>query len=376
VEHSRKLRVLTLTDCLSSVGGAERLAVKMTIGLDPDRFERYLCATRRNTPPAFLDELADANVHVLQLDRESRYQLRPWWRLIRLLRRERIDVVHAHKVGSNLWGSVLGRIARVPVIVAHEHSWSFEGEPFRRLLDRELIARLANTIIAVSQEDRRRMETIERIPARQITVIPNGIEPLPAPTADVRAELGIGPDDPVVGTVTVLRPEKALDVLVEAIALLRPRLPSLHLVIAGGGVEMERLRALVAERGLEQTVHLLGTRHDVANVLHAVDVAVICSLREGTPLALLEYMAAGLPVVATRVGGLPDVVVDGVTGLIVSPGSAPALADALERLLGDPELRAQMGAAGRERQQAKYEFASVMHRVEQLYERLLASRSR
>ena len=128
------------------------------------------------------------------LKRTSARQVWAWWPLYRLLRRERIDVLHAHKFGSNLWGTAIGRMARVPVIVAHEHTWSFEGQPLRRFGDREVIARGSSAFIAVSQEDRRRMIEIEGIDPEDVMFLPNGIPAPPPPTgADVRAELGHRP---------------------------------------------------------------------------------------------------------------------------------------------------------------------------------------
>ena len=126
-------------------------------------------------------------MRVMGLKRTSARQVWAWWPLYRLLRRERIDVLHAHKFGSNLWGTVIGRLARVPVIVAHEHTWSFEGKPWRRFGDREVIARGSTAFIAVSREDRRRMIEIEGIDPDDVMFIPNGIPAPPPPTRRRRA---------------------------------------------------------------------------------------------------------------------------------------------------------------------------------------------
>ena len=191
------MRVVTLVDRLGT-GGAERLAIQTTTRLDPERFDRTLCASRRfdvamskRHVANALDDLEAADVRVMGLKRTSARQLWAWWPLYRFLRRERVDVLHAHKFGSNLWGTVIGRLARVPVIVAHEHTWSFEGQPLRRFGDREVIARGSSAFIAVSREDRRRMIEIEGIDPEDVMFLPNGIPAPPPPTgADVRAELG------------------------------------------------------------------------------------------------------------------------------------------------------------------------------------------
>jgi glycosyltransferase involved in cell wall biosynthesis len=262
----------------------------------------------------------------------------------------------------------------VPVVIAHEHSWSFEGQLLRRLIDRHVIARRATAIVAVSSEDRRRMIEIEHIPAGMIHTIPNGIPPLPPRQGDVRAELGIPATAPVIGTVSVIRHEKALEVFVDAAGLLREDFPGLRALIAADGPAEARtaLEARIAERGLEDVVLLLGRRPDVPDVVAAFDLAVICSDFEGCPLSVIEYMAAGKAVVATRVGGLPALVEEDVSGLLVPPRNAEALAGAVGRLLRDPERRARMGEAGRERQQREYDETVMLRRFEELYEQLFA----
>jgi glycosyltransferase involved in cell wall biosynthesis len=378
MEETRKLRVLTLINTVSRVGGAERLAANLAFRLDPNRFESIVCTTRRPPGETFDDELTAAGVRVIPLDRRTRADLGAWAPLVSLLHREPVDVLHAHKHGANVWGAVLGRLMRVPVVIAHEHAWSWEGQPLRRVLDRELVARGADVVLAVSRNARRRMIEEERLDSRVVRLLPNGIPALPAPSGrDVRAELGIGPDAPVIGTVSVLRAEKALEVLIGAAARLAPEFPTLRVVIAGRGDQEARLRALVRELGLDQTVMLVGPRTDVPDLLAALDVAVCCSDFEGSPLSVMEYMAARLPVVATRVGGVPELIDDGVHGLLVEPRNVESLADALERLLRDAALRQELGTRGRERQRREFDIDVTVRRVEALYQELFrASRRR
>jgi glycosyltransferase involved in cell wall biosynthesis len=312
-----------------------------------------------------------AGVKVVSLDRRSAAAVWDWRPLYSLLRRERTDILHSHLFGSNLWGSLVGRLAGVPVVVAHEHTWSFQGEPVRRFLDREVIARLADVVLAVSGEDRRRMIEIEGIDPRNVRLLPNGIAPsAPAGGQDVRAELGIPDDALVVAAVTVLRPQKALDVLIEAAGLLAPDFPNLRVLIAGRGTERGPLEQLVSERRLNGTVTFVGLRRDVPDLLAATDIAVSSSDFEGSPLSIIEYLSAGKAVVATRVGGVPDIVEDGVHGLLVERRDPPALAGALARLLRDPGLRSEMGERGRERQQREFTLEAMVRRVEELYEQM------
>jgi len=373
--RNRKLRVLTLVDNPDITGGGERMAVTIAMGLDPARFERFLCATRKVPGANFDRDLRESGTRMLTLERRSKLQLRAWWPLVLLLRRERVDVLHAHKFGSNVWGTVIGRLARVPVVIAHEQSWasaefSRAGPRFRAFMDREVVGRGADLFFAVSRADRRRMIDVEGVDPRRICVLPNAVPSLRPSGRSVRRELGIPADAPLVATVCQLRPEKALELLISAASLLRAEFPTLRVLICGDGSERERLEQQVRAEGLEETVLLLGTRTDVADVLAAVDVAVCCSNFEGTPLSVMEYMSAGKPVVVTRVGGLPELVEHGVEGLLFERGDIPGLAAALRELLRDPVRREHMGALGRARQERDFDLGAAVRRVEELYEML------
>lgn len=391
-QRDRRLRVLTLVDGIGTFGGGERVARQLAVHLDPSRFEAAFCVSRWQEPhdPVHdpeLEELRDAGVRFLGLPRSSRAQLKPWRQLIGFMREWEPDILHSHMFGSNVWGALVAPLARVPVFVAHEHTWSFEGRPLRKLLDRNLIARRADAFVAVSRQDRHRMVEIERIPEQKTRFIPNGIPPPddPDPRHDVRAELGIEADQPVVGIVAVLRPQKAHEVLLRATAVVRESVPDVKvLVIGGAGSQGERhaddpyiegLFELAAELGLESAVEFLGGRPDVPDVLAAVDVTALSSDYEGSPLSVLEYMAAGKPVVSTRVGGVPDLVVDGETGLLVDPQDPSALAAALIELLRDPGRAQEMGRAGHQRRLREFSIEATIGHLEDLYEELYAAKT-
>jgi glycosyltransferase involved in cell wall biosynthesis len=367
-----KLNVLTLIDRPSFSGGGERLAAQVAMSLDPTRFERILCSTRPAEGPVLDRELEDAGVELLRLDRRSTLDLPAWRPLLSLLRERPVDVLHAHKFGSNLWGSLLGRLANVPVVVAHEHTWSFEGNAPRRLLDRAVVSRRADVLIAVSREDRRKLIEVEGIPPERVRFVPNGIPAVPlVDRAEARRALGLDLTGPVVVAVCELRPQKAVEVLVRAAALLQPELRDLAVLVAGDGPERQALERLIGET--DAPVKLLGTRTDVPQLLGAADVAVLSSDFEGSPLSVMEYMAAARPVVATAVGGVPDLVEDGVHGLLVPTRDEQALAGALRSLVADPERARALGERGRERQQREFTLEAMVDRLELLYESLYAA---
>jgi glycosyltransferase involved in cell wall biosynthesis len=368
----RRLRVMTLIDSVSRVGGAERLAAEIAIRLDPDRFERHLCLTRYS-PGELVERAVSSGVRLLPLERRVRFDPRVMCALAADLRRQRIDVLHSHLLGPNVWAAVIGSLARVPVRVAHEHSWSFVGEPLRRLVDRHLVTRSADLVLAVSSEDRRRMIEFEHLPPSKVQVLTPGIAAFPpASRSEARAGLNIAEGAPVVGTVCRLAPEKGLEVLVEAANLLRGEFQDLIVLVVGEGEREAKLRALIDEHRLGASVRLLGRRPaaEIPELVAAVDVGVNCSHREGTPLSILEYMAAGKPVVATRVGGTTDLIEHGVHGLLVPPGDPHALAGALRQILRNPTWRAAMGERGRARQREEFDLDVMVRRLEDLYEEL------
>ena len=380
----RKLRVVTLIDQFGITGGAERVATEVVTRLDPDRFERILCVSRwtphEEAEPLIaprVKALREAGVRIVGIRRRSRGALWEWGPLLSLLRSERVDVLHSHQFGSNFWASILGRMAGTPVVIAHEHNWSFEGQHMRRLLDKHVIAPRADAFLAVSRETRRGMIELEGIDPDRVRFVPLGIAtPAAAPGGDVRAELGLADQAPVIGTACTLRPEKALDILVRAAAILLEEFPDLRLLIAGEGPDRARIEALIGQLGVGETVTLLGGRGDIPDFLQALDVAVCSSDWEGSPLSVMEYMEAELPVVATRVGGIPDMISDGVEGVLVPPGQPEAIATAVAELLRNPDEAAEMGRRGQLRRREEFDLDITAHRIGDLYEELYAASGR
>jgi glycosyltransferase involved in cell wall biosynthesis len=366
------IRVLMLVDQLEPrSGGGERFAVGLAAHLPRDRFQVALCATRAVLAP-WDATLRESGVPWFALGRRATADVLPFRRLVRVLRQQRVDVLHAHMFGSNVWGTVVGRTAGVPVVVAHEQSWDYEGQPLRRFLDGRLIGRFADAFVAVSTADRDRMVALEGVPADKVRVELNGYVPRTGvrPPAQLRSELGLGADVPLVGTVAILRPQKALEVLLDAFARVDGRA---HLVIAGDGSHRASLEGRAAALGVASRTHFLGLRDDVDGILAAVDVAAMSSDFEGTPLFAFECMAAGTPLVATAVGGLPDMLEDGRSALLVPPRDPAALAAGLSRALGDPALRDALADAARERLE-RYRIDAVAARFATLYTELLERR--
>jgi glycosyltransferase involved in cell wall biosynthesis len=368
-----RIKVVMLIESLDyDPGGAERLVVALATRLPSEQFDVTVCTTRAVEGP-LIAQVREAGIRHLALQRRSRADVLAWRRLAGFLRRERVHVLHAHMWGSNFWGCLIGRLCRVPVVIAHEHTWAYRGKPYRRLVDGYFIGRLATVFLTVSNRDL--MIDWERVPPRKVVLMPNPYIPRETDRGegDLRRELQLGAEVPVIGTVARFRPQKALHVLIDAFASLARSIPEAQLVLAGDGPCRERLERQAEALGLDGRVRFLGMRDDVGAILRTLDVAAMSSDFEGSPLFAFECMAHEKPLVATSVGGLLDVFENGRTALLVPPGDSAALAAALEALVRDPGLRERIGKASRT-ELGRYTIERIVARYIDLYERLLHER--
>lgn len=286
------------------------------------------------------------------------------------------DLVHTHLGYSDLVGGVAARTLRIPALsTLHVMQWG--GTARERAKDRAMaLARrhCADRVIAVSEAGRRAyLAQGWDLPERVVTVH-NGIAGTPRSGAGmhVRTELGLGSDDLVVGMLSVLRPGKGHDAAAGAVMRLRRRMEGVRLLVVGEGPSRAQVEGEISPLG--DAALLAGHRDDVMDVLDAVDVLVHPSAVDAFPTALLEAMAGSVPVVATRVGGIPEIVQDGVTGVLIdAPARAERLADALTPMLEDPQLRLAMGRAGRERFDREFSAPRWAARLRDLYDRVLAA---
>jgi glycosyltransferase involved in cell wall biosynthesis len=270
---------------------------------------------------------------------------------------------------------LVGWIARVPLIIATRHNVNIGGA-VREWINRG-IKDLRDMTVAISEEVHEAERERARVSGDRITLIQNGIpvktlsEPNQAQLDAVREEWDILPHMPVVGTLARFHQQKGLPYLLESAAQVRQECPELKLLLVGDGGLRSSLEEQARDLGLSGCAILPGIRHDVPEILALVDVFVLPSLWEGLPIALLEAMAASLPVVATAVGGVPEVVVDGVTGLLVPPRDPEALSKAILTLLKDRDLQHSMGQAGRERVTRCFSVERMVKETEVLYESMM-----
>lgn len=312
------------------------------------------------------------DVHLIDVSRT--FRLGGLLALAGLLRRTCTDVLHTHtQIAPNVLGRVAARLAGARV-VSHLHIENYFrpnrlARAFHRTLD-NATARLCARIVAVSEGTRRALLD-QGYPADRIEVVYNGIELDGAPSSDgrLRREFGLPPDAPLVGEIARLAAVKGQRELIEALV----QVPEARAVLIGedieqGGAYQTELERLAERLAVRERVVFAGYRSDAPALLADLDLIVLPSSSEGLPIVLLEAMARAKPVIATPVGGTPELVVDGETGLLVPPGDPEALATAIRRLLADPELARRLGETGRERVRERFSASAQAERILALYE--------
>jgi glycosyltransferase involved in cell wall biosynthesis len=289
--------------------------------------------------------------------------------LVRLMRRARPHIVHASSSKAGVLGRVAAWLAGVPIRVFTVHGWAFTASQgvdawLYRLAERA-VRHLTTTTICVSESERAAGIEARTCDAARSVVIRTGIDARSRPRA--RPADGV----PVIVSVGRLQPPKDVTTLLRALALVHG---AYNALVVGGGSELHAAEEERRRLGLEEVVDLAGERDDVPAILASSHVFVLSSRSEALPVSILEAMAAGLPVVASRTGGVPELVVDGQTGVLVPAGDPSALAAALQRLVDDPALRAGLGAAGRARVEEQFRLESFLQAHVDLYRRALAAR--
>lgn len=373
IEETRPISIVFLSTDLA-VGGAETQIVRLVTHLDQSRWEPRIISLR--SPQAFLRELQTAEVPVFSLDmRPGVPDIRAFIRTVRLLRKWQPKVLICFMFHANLWGRVAGRIAGVPVIISSIRTQNFGGK-WRDLIlrhtDRLGDMTVTNSLLASQELVRRKV-----VPGHRLRVVPNA---LPVEAFDtgkpirlnMRNSLGVSPEDFVWIAVGRLEIAKDYPTLLEAFALVIKKNPQAQLLIAGDGSLRYTLEQLAIGLDLAGKARFLGLRNDIPALLAVSDGFVLSSAWEGSPNALVEAMAAGKPVVASRVGGTPELVTDGGSGFLVPPHDPRALAAAMLRLMAlSGQERRAMGEAGRRYVEKYHSLGRVMQIWETLYLELL-----
>jgi len=365
---ARAMRVLLVIDELD-VGGTEQQIVELVRHLPRARWTPTVCCFRPGRKSAEIERLG---VRVVQLPKRGTVDPRLVRDLIGLIRAERFDVVQTFLIGGNLWGRLAALVAGVPVVIASERNVDVWEEPAKRWLGL-VLARVTDRIVANAEAVRDYLVRRGADPQKVVT-IRNGVDvsrfAAPVDRDAIRGTLGLRPEHTVAAVVARLEPQKGQDVVIEVADRLCGRFPLLRWLLVGGGSAEPAFRAEVARRGVADRVLFTGFRTDSADLLRAADLSVLVSTKEGLSNTLLESLVAGLPVIASRVGGNAEVVAAG-AGLLVPPRDADALAAAVELIAADPAAAARMGARGREHVRREFTVARMVEQTAALWDELL-----
>jgi glycosyltransferase involved in cell wall biosynthesis len=296
-----------------------------------------------------------------------------------LFRENRIEAVHSHEFTMAVYGAAASRLLNLPHVITM-HGGLNVGKTLRRRVALRWAMRQSDHTVAVSRATQRQFATALDIDESLFAVVPNGIAPAIGDAARVRAEFGIDEQECVLLAVGTLERHKGHQVLLEALARLNSAAPPAQwkLIIAGGrgGDQHQSLLDYIRENGLGDRVRIVLNRGDIADLLALADIFVMPSLWEGLPMALLEAMLAGKAIVASAIAGIPEAIAGGREGLLVPPGDAEALADALRLLLANPTCRAMLGEAAAERAKRDFSVSVMAERYQALYASAVSKRHR
>lgn len=369
-----------------NIGGAEKVLVHFLRELDRRRY-RPLVACLYGADGPIGDELRALGIRVVDLGMTAQWRLDAFLRLVQLLRQVRPTILHSSLFHANVMGRLAGRLTGVPIIISCRQNISI-GAQWREWVNRWTVG-LDDRVIAVCELARKMELEQTGIPPGKVVTIYNAVDPSAvaatnAGQIDEAGNASIDSDVPglmlapksdpttvLIGTVCRFHPQKGLHYLIAAFAALLECIPQAHLVLVGDGELRQALEEQAQALGVAAQITFTGFRTDVPAILAQLDLFVLPSLWEGLPLVLLEAMAARLPVVATAVGGTPELVVDGETGILVPPADVEALTTAMQQLLSAQDLRQRMGQKGRLRVEQEFSAAKAVRETTALYEQLV-----
>ena len=372
--RSARIRVVYLAHTFQ-VGGAEEMVLNLVRHL-PARFEPMVCCIHDLGPIGAEIRDTGTPISVLGLNPGLR---RPWdvARIRRYLRQAQPQIVHTFLLTASIYGRLAAILARVPIVIGTEVNIYERKRPSHALAERLLMPGTDRVVASAESVRQFYIRQVHADPAK-VDVIYNAVDWAQLQTTKTREEmrrsLNVPCNQPVAGIIARLTEQKGHAYLFDALAH-TPGLEGLHVVLVGDGDLHDSLSRRVEALGLSSRVHFAGARRDLGDVLNAVDLFVLPSLWEGLPLSLVLAMGAGLPVVATRVAGLPEVVEHERTGLLVPAADAAALGSALARIVGDPAFAQRMASAAREAVLPKFGVDGYVASVAALYDRLLSERA-
>lgn len=358
----------------SGPGGAEKMLISLVEHLDKTQYKSIIGLLKDGWLNA---QLKERGFHTVIIPQRRGLDLGWIYKCIKLIRQKHVDLLHAHEFTMNVYGSIAAWSTGIPAITT-VHGKAYYVNNWRRRLAYRFVARTSARMVAVSEDIRRYL--MERVGVRSDSLITiyNGIDSKQFASSEdrvrIRKELGISETAPAIGTIGNLYPVKGHTDLLKAAAQVVRMFPESVFLIVGRGDLLSRLQIEAGELGLANNVMFIGFREDIPALLQAMDLFVLPSLSEGLSLSLLEAMAAGKPVVATTVGGNPEVISHGETGFLVPPGHPESLSSRIILLLQDQPLARKFGINGQQRVYEKFGLEQMVHSYRHLYEKALLMR--
>lgn len=355
-------KVLQLIET-SGPGGAERVLVNLVGQLSQRGYYPLICLRKSG----WLSQQLEALPSQIKIIPQDGYINCRWFRHIgNLIRAEQVSVIHAHEFSMNVYGTILSAITGVPLVTT-VHGKSYYSEKWRRRFAYRLVSR-GSKMVAVSEDIRQFLINKVGIKEKHVITIPNGIDVSAYDDRfDAEQRPTNGPRKYVIGSVGSLYPVKGHTYLLKALAIVLKKHPDVICKIAGQGHLISQLEVEAAELGIEQRIEFLGLCDNIPQFLQNIDIFVLPSVSEGLPLAILEAMAAGKPIIATNVGGISEAVQDQRSGFLVPPRDPAALAQRITQVLADPVLSRELGAAGRERVKRHFSLEKMAKHYQALY---------
>lgn len=377
---AKKIKIIFVIGSLN-LGGAEGQLAELAIRLDKNIFDVEICCIAQGGPLMDLVSRHGIQTRIFKFylvrGKYSPYSYfhlpRELWRIYRYFKQAKPDIVHAFLYTAYIVGIFCARLAKVPVTIASRRSLGYfkENNILKQPLE-NFINKLTDYVLVNSEAVRQDVLRREKIDPRKIHLIYNGVDlskfRIQPDLSKLRSQLNLSQDDLIVGVVANLIHYKGHKELIEAARILKPRFPKARFIFVGrdGGMKAE-LEQLTKNYALTDTIIFTGDRRDVPELMQLFDIVALASYEEGFSNVILEAMASGKPVVATNVGGNPEAVVHGETGLIVPPRSASALAEAIGQLLADSQLRKTMGEKGRQRVQQFFNIDRLLTEMQNFY---------
>ena len=371
--EAKRIKILYLITGLKT-GGAEIVLYNLVKNINKKKIETVVVSI---IPIAEIGKkIQNSGIRVLSLNAKFKYNPFIFFKLISILKKEKPQILHSFLFHSILLGRIVGRICKVPIIISSIHSEYIGGFLRNRLL--QITDSLDDVVTIVSQKASETMLKSKTASANKLLVIYNGIDlnkfifQDKKARKEIRKELNLEKDDKVLISIGRLFKAKGYPYLIEAIKILKSKYPDIKLLIIGEGEEKNKLETQTRELNLEKNIFFLGRKENVSNCLNASDIFILASLWEGFGLAIVEAMACGLPVITTNVGGIPEIIQDKISGLLVDPKDSEILAQKIDYLLNlDADSRERLILKGRKIVEQKFSLEKMITKYEELYYKLL-----